>query len=114
MSAPLSAVACVDRQLAAFNRGDADGFALAYAPDAIDGFTSDGASLMGREAILAHYAATFAAMPDLHATIEGRLVAGNLVTDHELIQPLNVRAIAVYQVTGDLIQRAWLFGPVPA
>lgn len=111
----LIAESVIDLQVEAFNRGDADAFAATYAPDAIVRMVmSDDPPLVGRGAIRDHYAAMFAALPNLTATVEERLVVGHLITDHERISDLGVRALVTYEVEESLIRRAWLFGPLPA
>jgi len=107
--------ATVDRQVEAFNLGDAEAFASTYSLDAVlINAMSDDPPLCGRVAIRDHYAAMFKALPDLRASVEERLVVGNLVTDHEHLPSLGARAVATYQVEGNLIRRAWLFGPLPS
>lgn len=105
----------IDVQVEAFNRGDADAFANTYAPDAVVTMVMTGdPPLVGREAIRDHYAGMFAALPNLTATVEERLIVGKLVTDHEHIPYIGARAIVTYEVEDDLIRRAWMFGPLPA
>lgn len=110
----MSAKSLIDLQVEAFNRGDADAFAATYAPDAVVRMVmSDDPPLLGREAIRDHYAAMFAALPNLTVTVEERLVVGQLITDHESTPNLGVRAVVTYEVAEDFIRRAWLFGPMP-
>ena len=105
----------VDLQIEAFNRGDPDGLAATYATDAIITSPMSGdPPFQGRSAICEHYAGMFSAIPDLHASVVGRLVAGNLVTDHEHLPAVSARAIVTYEVEAGLIRRAWLFGPFPS
>lgn len=105
----------IDMQVEAFNQGDADAFAAAYALDAVvTKLMAGDPPLIGRQAIRDHYASMFAALPNLTAIVAGRLIVGKLVTDHEHLPSLNARAIVTYEVEADLIRRAWLFGPLPA
>lgn len=104
----------VDRQIEAFNRRDADAVAATYAMDAvITNAMSGDPPIQGRPAIRDHYAAMFGAVPALQATVAGRLRVGNLIIDHEQLPILGAQAVATYEVEGELIQRAWLFGPLP-
>ncbi|HWH18610.1 MAG TPA: SgcJ/EcaC family oxidoreductase [Allosphingosinicella sp.] len=103
----------VDRQIEAFNARDAEAFASTYTEDAeIITALTPGAPVAGRAAIRDFYAPFFAAHPELNASVEGRLVVGNMVADQEHVTPLNLRALAVYEIEGDLIRRAWIFGPI--
>lgn len=105
----------VDIQVKAFNRRDADAVAATYAEGAvITNLTSGDPPICGRIAIRDHYAAMFEALPDLHATVAGRLVVGNLIVDHEHLPSLGARAVATYQIENDLIRNAWLHGPLAA
>ena len=58
------------------------------------------------------YAARFQE-PNLHARLLGRTAMGNLVIDHELVTrdfpegPGTVELIAMYEVQGEKIVRAW-------
>lgn len=105
----------VDLQIEAFNRRDADAFAATYAADAvITNLTSGDPPICGRTAIRDHYAAMFEALPDLHASVAGRLVVGNLIVDHEHLPSLGARAVATYQIEDNLIRCAWLHGPLSA
>ena len=105
----------VDLQIGAFNRRDADSFAATYSVDAvITNLTSREPPICGRAAIRDHYAAIFEAVPDLRASVAGRLIVGDLVIDHEHLPSLAAQAVATYQVEDDLILRAWLHGPLPA
>jgi uncharacterized protein (TIGR02246 family) len=107
--------ATVDLQVEAFSRGDAEAFAATYALDAVlINMLSEDPPLCGRSAIRDQYAAMFKALPDLRAFVEGRLIVRNLVTDDEHLPSPSARAVATYQVQGNLIRRAWLLGPLPS
>lgn len=111
----MSPAAVIDLQVDAFNRGDAEAFAATYASNAVvRNEMGEEPPLVGREAIRDHYAAMFNALPGLRASVEERLVVGNLVTDHEHLAALTARAIVTYEVKESLISRAWLFGPLAA
>jgi len=110
----MSPEAVVDLQIEAFNRGDADAFAAFYAEHAEISYPLSGDTpVHGREAIRDHYTAMFTALPNLRASVAGRLVVGNVVTIHEHIPGIGAEAVATYAIVGGQISRAWLFGPIP-
>lgn len=103
----------VDLQVQAFNRGDAAAFADTYAVDAvITNLTSDEPPICGRLAIRDYYAAMFKALPNLQASVEGRLIVGRLIIDHEHLPTLGARAVVTYEVEVGLIRRVWMHGPL--
>jgi len=103
----------VDRQIRAFNDHDADAFADTYAPDGmILSGLSDEAPLEGRTAIAEHYRQLFKQVPSVAASIDQRLIVANLFTDSESIEPLGKKALVPYEVEGEFIRRAWMFGPL--
>lgn len=109
---PRSAPATVEAQVVAYNRHDADAFAVTYAEDAQVYRAGEPVPLLaGRAAIRARYAALFRTRPDITVDVSARLTAGDYVSDHETIRGTAARAIVVYEVRDGLIRRAWLFGP---
>jgi len=103
----------VQRQLEAYNAHDIERFAAEYAED-IQLFRPPATApfLSGKAAFTEHYAKNRFTIPDLHATVVNRMIAGNRVVDHERIVGLGadvVEAIAVYEVEGGLIRRGWFF-----
>jgi len=53
-----------------------------------------------------------ARLPDLHAEVVQRIVAGNTVVDHERVTGLEegpVEAVAVYRISGRLISAVWFY-----
>ena len=103
----------VQRQLDAYNAHDVERFAAEYA-DNIQVFRPPAVEpvLSGKAAFAEHYANSRFTIPDLHATVVNRMIAGNKVVDHERIVGLGaevVEAIAVYEVEGGLIKKVWFF-----
>jgi len=108
---PVSPTAVVQAQLDAYNAKDLDALMATYAPD-VQQFALHGALLAeGHEQIRPRYAARFAE-PDLHAQLLTRSVAGNFVTDLELVHRNfpegrgTVEMLCVYEVVDGRIVRA--------
>jgi putative hydrolase of HD superfamily len=81
---PTSPLAVVQAQLDAYNAKDLDALMNTYAPDARQ-FALHGALLaQGHEQIRPRYQERFTE-PDLHARLLSRQVAGNVVTDLEIV-----------------------------
>ncbi len=104
-------VAVVQRQLDTYNAQDVDGFAAVFAEDA-QIFRNIGdiePAMTGRAAIRATYDKLFKDHPQNTSTLIGRMVQGDYVLDHELItgRDQELRIVAIYEVRGGLIQRAW-------
>ena len=103
----------VQRQLDAYNARDLGRFVAEYADD-VRVFRPPAAEpvLQGKAALADHYARNRFALPDLHAALLSRMVAGNRVVDHERIVGLGpepLEAIAVYEVVGGRIATVWFF-----
>ncbi|TAG03676.1 MAG: steroid delta-isomerase [Betaproteobacteria bacterium] len=103
----------VQRQLDAYNAHDAERFVAEYADD-VKVFRPPATEpiLSGKETFKAHYAKNRFTLPNLHAEVVNRMVAGNIVVDHERITGLQdgvVEAIAVYQVIDDRIATVWFY-----
>ena len=109
----MSVAAPVQRQLEAYNAHDLERFAAEYAED-VQVFRPPATApvLSGKLAFTEHYAKNRFTIPDLHATVVNRMVAGNTVVDHERIVGLEaevVEAIAVYEVEAGRIKSVWFF-----
>jgi len=107
----LSPAAVVQAQLDAYNAKDLDALMATYAPDAQQ-FALHGALLAeGHEQIRPRYEARFGE-PDLRAQLLTRSVAGNFVTDLELVYRNfpegrgTVEMLCVYEVVDGRIARA--------
>jgi hypothetical protein len=106
----------VQRQLDAYNAHDLERFLAEYTDD-VQVFRPPGAEpvLSGKRAMGEHYASKRFNLPDLHARLVNRMVAGNTVVDHEEItglpgEPLRA-AIAVYRVDDSVgrIDTVWFY-----
>jgi hypothetical protein len=116
LSQPLTAeeaspLAVVQAQLDTYNAQDIDGFAALFAEDA-EIFRNIGdtqPAMKGRDAIHASYGKIFRENPQNKSTLMGRMVQGNYVFDHEWItgRDTEFRIVAIYEVSGGLITRAW-------
>src|ERR1700677_4450072 len=101
----------VDKQIAAYNRRDIDGFVACYAEDA-KVVQPDGSLLAsGHDEIRARYGELFEQSPDLRAEINNRIEVGAIVIDEERVtgftlpgMPPEIHAAVVYRVADGLIQ----------
>jgi hypothetical protein len=103
----------VQRQLDAYNAHDLERFVAEYATD-VDVYRPPAAApaLSGLTSFAAHYAKHRFTLPDLHAEVANRIVAGDIVVDHERITGLAdgiVEVIAVYKVVDGKIRTVWFF-----
>ena len=103
----------VQRQLDAYNAHDLERFVAEYSED-IQVFRPPAAEpvVSGKEAFAEHYAKNRFTLPNLHAEVVNRMVAGSTVVDHERITGLQagvVEAIAVYQVNEGRISAVWFY-----
>ena len=105
-------VSVVQRQLDAYNARDIDALMATYADD-IEQFDFPNTVLaVGAAAVRARQSVRLQE-PDLYARLLGRTAMGNLVIDHEIVTRNfpegigTVELIAIYEVQGDRIQRAW-------
>jgi hypothetical protein len=110
---PVSAAAPVQRQLDAYNAHDLARFVAEYAAD-VEVFRPPATNpvLSGLPSFTAHYARNRFTLPDLHAEVTNRIVAGDIVVDHERITGLQrdaVEAVAVYKVVDGKIRTVWFF-----
>jgi imidazolonepropionase-like amidohydrolase len=100
---PPTPTAVVQRQVNAYNARDIDAFLATYSADArLNG--PDGKLMVERQAAMrTQYAKLFDANKALHVRIEKRRVAGDRVTDSEVVTGLangkTVRATTTYKVT---------------
>jgi hypothetical protein len=112
MSTHPDPVAVVQRQLDAYNARDIDALMATYADD-IEQYDFPNTPLaMGVDAVRARQSVRLQE-PDLYARLLSRTAMGNLVIDHEIVTRNfpegigTVELIAMYEVQGDRIQRAW-------
>jgi hypothetical protein len=110
-----SVEAPVKLQLEGYNKRDIDMFARAYS-DTVKVYRQPGQlSYQGKEELRKRYGAMFANTPDLHCELVNRIIAGNVVIDHERVlrqkgQP-RFEAIAVYRVQGNKIVEVTFISP---
>ena len=109
----MNAAMPVQRQLDAYNAHDLERFVAEYAAD-VEVFRPPATSpvLSGLPAFAAHYARNRFTLPDLHAEVTNRIVAGDIVVDHERITGLQegvVETVAVYRIASGKIRSVWFF-----
>ena len=108
----MSPEATVQRQLDAYNAHDLDALMAVYAGDAQQfehpaKLLADGAAQI-RERFVARFKEL-----NLHAQLVKRIVAGNVVIDHELVTrtfpegPGTIELVAIYEVRNERIAKAW-------
>lgn len=103
----------VQRQLDAYNARDLQRFLAEYADDVVV-FRPPAAepTIVGREALGAHYAKNRFNLPALHARLLNRIVSGDTVVDQEEVTGVPggvIGAVAVYKVKNGRIQAVWFF-----
>lgn len=111
MPEDLSPAAIVQRQLDAYNAHDLKRFVAEYAED-IQVFRPPALEpiLSGRDEFARHYAAHRFNLTSLHARVAARIVCGNKVVDHEIVEGLPgglVEVVVVYQISGAHIVNVW-------
>ena len=112
MPQPLDPVSVVQRQLDAYNARDVDALMATYADDIEQIDFPNTPLAVGAAAVRARQSVRLQE-PDLYARLLGRTAMGNLVIDHEIVTRNfpegvgTVELIAMYEVQGDRIQRAW-------
>jgi putative hydrolase of HD superfamily len=112
MNQSISTVAVVQRQLDAYNARDIDALMATYADD-VEHFEFPSTLLVSGAAQVRERLGARLQEPNLHARLLGRTAMGNLVIDHELVTrdfpdgPGTVELIAMYEVQGEKIFRAW-------
>jgi hypothetical protein len=116
-SAQPSPAAVVQRQLDAYNAKDLDALLAIYAEDAEIYEHPDKLLAKGTAALRERYAVRFQE-PNLHATLLHRIVAGDMVIDHERVTrtfpegPGTIELTMIYEVKAGRIARAWtIAGP---
>jgi len=109
----MNAEAPVQRQLEAYNAHDLERFVAEYSDD-VRVFLPPASEplLSGKKAFAEHYRRHRFTLPDLHAEVVQRIVAGNTVVDHERVTGLEggtVEAVAVYRISDGLISAVWFY-----
>ena len=108
-------LAPVKQQLTAYNNRDIDAFAAAYS-DTVKVYRQPGVlSYQGREELRKRYGEMFANTPGLHCEVVNRIMAGNVVIDHEKVRRSKdgprFDAIAVYRVQNNEIVEVTFISP---
>lgn len=102
----------VQRQLDAYNAWDLATLLVIYADDAE--LFEHPAKLLARgtAALRERFTARFQE-PNLHAALQGRIVMGSFVFDHEVVTrtfpegPGTLEVVMIYEVSGGRIARSW-------
>ncbi|MBD1398856.1 nuclear transport factor 2 family protein [Pontibacter sp. JH31] len=105
----------VQLQLEGYNKRDIDLFASAFS-DTVKVYRQPGLlTYQGRDELHSRYGAMFASTPDLHCEVVNRIIAGDVVIDHEKVQRKKGQprtdAIAVYRVQDGLIVEVTFIPP---
>ena len=105
----------IDLQLKFYDACNMEGFLSTYSPDIIIYKHGDSNPWMtGHDAMRMGYTQLFT-HTGLHAKIIKRMTLGNYVIDQEEVtwdnQDEILRAIAIYEVQNNLIQRVWMLKP---
>jgi hypothetical protein len=106
----INSVTVVERQIAAYNSHDLQGFAATYA-EHVEMDRRDGTFLRGRDEVRSAYA-PYLAEGRCRMEIFGRLVQGGWIIDHEIVHGLSdepVRMLVAYHVRDGLIDKARFF-----
>jgi putative hydrolase of HD superfamily len=102
----------VQRQLDAYNAKDVDALMATYAVDA-EQFEHPAKLLARGTAEIRERFVTRFKEPNLHAHLVKRIVAGNVVIDHELVTRTfpegagKIELVAIYEVQNEKIAKAW-------
>ncbi len=90
----------VERQVAAYNAYDLDGFLACFAEDVVVTGPDGAVQLRGLQEMRVRYGALFAG-GDIQAEIVGRLRAGDWVVDHERVSRpgMSLEVLVAYQVS---------------
>jgi len=109
-------VKVVQAQVEAYNAGDIDAFAESY-HDNLSLFIFPNESFcQGKAQLREQYSKRFTDRPNAKATIASRVVMGKFVIDDEIVTGIpdahtlelgTIRALAIYEVEGTLISKAW-------
>jgi putative hydrolase of HD superfamily len=112
MPSPRDPAEVVQRQIDAYNAHDAEAFAAEHATDVRLYDLGGEVYLAGRDALRERYALMFAHAPQIHATIEKRIVVGPIVIDEERIEGTHdgriAHAAVIYEVIDGSIRRVWV------
>jgi hypothetical protein len=111
------AAATVDRQIAAYNAHDLEGFLATYADSIAVQNLGDTVAVEGKAALRRSTEEWFARAPQVRSEVLNRMVMGPFVVDHERLtgasegSPLEV--VGIFEVRDSLIRRVWFIPPPP-
>jgi hypothetical protein len=108
-------VEIVQRQVDAYNRRDLPAFLATYSESIrVYRMPSVEPALAGKAEFGEFYRTQRFNRPELRAEVLQRIAMGSKVIDHERISGLGeqpIEAVAVYEVSGSVIDRVWFFYP---
>jgi hypothetical protein len=114
MTRPFDPESFAQRQLEAYNDRDLVRFVREYTEDVqVFRLPDPKPTMVGREALAAHYRDNRFNLPDLHAELVKRMVFGNKVIDQEIVTGLpggRMDVAAIYEVTPQGISKVWFVG----
>lgn len=105
----MSPLDVVQKQVETYNAQELDAFCACYSEDCVIADLNGAVTQQGRAQLRERYAAMFAQYSENKAQIVNRMVLGDTVIDHEIVQrspELRLEAIAIYTVRDGLISRA--------
>jgi hypothetical protein len=112
-----AAAATVDRQIAAYNAQDLEGFLATYADSVAVQNLGDTVTVEGKAALRQSTQEWFARAPGARSESIGRMVMGPFVVDHERLTGVPggwpVDVIGIFEVRDSLIRRVWFVPPPP-
>ncbi len=106
-------VSIVQRQLDAYNAREIDALLATYAAD-VQHFEFPSTLVASGAAQVRERLAVRLQEPNLHAKLVNRIKMGSIVIDHELVSRTfpegtgTVEMVAMYEVRGDTIAKAWI------
>ncbi len=112
-----AAAATVDRQIAAYNAQDLEGFLATYADSVAVQNLGDTITVEGKGALRKSTKDWFAQAPQARSEVIDRMVMGPFVVDHERLTGVPdgapVEVIGIFEVRDSLIRRVWFVPPPP-
>lgn len=99
----------IRQQVDAYNQRDLQAFTACFHQDIkLYNFRESAPYLTGMDALAASYKEVFEQSPNLHATIDHRIVLGNTIIDHEKVTGRKgiefLEVVVIYQVEGEKIK----------
>lgn len=108
----LSPAQIVDAHIAPFNNADLEGFAGAFAEDAVVSHFPANTMYVGREKLKENYARFFKNNKSWNVEVKNRIVLGNQVIDEEIatVNGKPTRQVTIYETKNGLIQSMTFIG----